>query len=391
MKRFLLIIPFILFAVLQVSAQSIEELRNKKAGLSKQIEYMNSLMEKTYESKQQSVEALRLLQAQGQTREKLLVDMNLETDIISQRIENNEIVISLLQADLKKMKAEYAVMIRLAQVNNSAYDALTFLLSADDASQAYRRWLYLRQYSQRRSKQLEVINSVSAKVERQLAQLNEQKRAKENLLNQKQVELRELSYKEQELEQMLKGLSAKEKEIKSRVASQAEDESSLRKEIELSLKGEARKNLAHNVEAYTEFDKLGSEFQQNKGKLITPVANGVITEHFGVHQHPVLPNIKVQSNGVEITTSPGAHPRSVFGGVVSKVFEVAGGNKGVIIRHGTYLSVYSNLAVVKVKKGDNVKEGEELGVLFAKDGLSLLKFQIWKENIKLNPEEWIRN
>jgi len=77
---------------------------------------------------------------------------------------------------------------------------------------------------------------------------------------------------------------------------------------------------------------------------------------------------------------------------VSKVFGITGGNMAVIIRHGSYLSVYSNLKEVTVKSGDKVSTKQKIGTIYSdlkESGKTILKFQIWKENQKMNPETWI--
>ena len=139
-------------------------------------------------------------------------------------------------------------------------------------------------------------------------------------------------------------------------------------------------------------EKLASgQFEQNKRRLPWPVERGVITDHFGVHEHPVLKNIQVKNNGVDISTAQGVKARAVFAGEVSRVFMVTGGNMAVIIRHGKYLTVYSNLVNVQVKSGDKVSIKQTIGTIGTDgdDEKTVLKFQIWKENEKLNPEDWI--
>ena len=139
-------------------------------------------------------------------------------------------------------------------------------------------------------------------------------------------------------------------------------------------------------------EKLASgQFEQNMRRLPWPVERGVITDHFGVHEHPVLKNIQVKNNGVDISTAQGVKARSVFAGEVSRVFMVTGGNMAVIIRHGKYLTVYSNLVNVQVKSGDKVSIKQTIGTIGTDgdDDKTVLKFQIWKENVKMDPEDWI--
>ncbi|HKJ78248.1 MAG TPA: M23 family metallopeptidase, partial [Prolixibacteraceae bacterium] len=130
----------------------------------------------------------------------------------------------------------------------------------------------------------------------------------------------------------------------------------------------------------------------NKRRLPWPTERGIITEHFGIHQHPVLPNVQIRNNGINISTESGARVRAVFNGEVTRVFGITGGNSAVIIRHGNYLTVYSNLSEVVVKKGDKISINQTIGTVYTDrdDGnKSILKFQIWRESQKLDPEDWI--
>ena len=137
---------------------------------------------------------------------------------------------------------------------------------------------------------------------------------------------------------------------------------------------------------------ISDNFEQNRGRLPWPVERGMIVEKFGVHAHPVLRNIQIENNGIDISTTAGSKARAIFKGEVSRVFAISGGNMAVIVRHGNYLSVYSNLKDVHVKAGDKVETRQELGTIYTDSqggANTILKFQIWKENQKLNPEQWI--
>ena len=112
-----------------------------------------------------------------------------------------------------------------------------------------------------------------------------------------------------------------------------------------------------------EAQKLSENFEANRARLPWPVAEGVITSSFGEHEHPILKGVKVKNNGVDIATKQGAQVRSVFEGEVSGVVSIPGAGKAVIIRHGDYLSVYSNLSESFVQKGDKLKPNNSLALL----------------------------
>ena len=136
---------------------------------------------------------------------------------------------------------------------------------------------------------------------------------------------------------------------------------------------------------------LSNSFSSNKAKLPWPVAKGIISEKFGVHPHPLMPNIDINNNGVDITTNNGAIARAVFEGVVKGVVNMPGAGQFILIRHGDFITVYSNLKEVYVKVEDKVTTKQNIGSILYDDddAKTLLHFEIWKGQTKLNPEDWL--
>ena len=135
---------------------------------------------------------------------------------------------------------------------------------------------------------------------------------------------------------------------------------------------------------------LTESFETNIGKLIWPVSSGFISNKFGVHPHPVIKNVKVKNDGIDIQTSKGSKVYSVFSGKVSTVAFIPGMNNVIIINHGDYYTLYAKLKNLVVEKGDIITIGQNIADIVTNlDGVSELQFQVWKNNIKLNPEKWI--
>ena len=140
-----------------------------------------------------------------------------------------------------------------------------------------------------------------------------------------------------------------------------------------------------------EEQELADNFTSNKGKLPWPVERGVIIERFGVQAHPVLRGIETFNNGVKITTEEGAIVRAVFEGTVSRIIDIPGAGKAVILSHGDYFSVYSNLLKVSVKRGQSVLHKEKIGTVLTKTNPkeSITELQIWKGSEKMDPSSWL--
>jgi septal ring factor EnvC (AmiA/AmiB activator) len=376
-------------------AQSLEELRKKKESAAEEIRYTNELLGKVDQNQKATLGKLRLLSSQIDQRNQLINTMATEVSLLQGLIDDNTTVVQMLTADLEKIREEYAMMVRFAWKNRHAYDKLLFFLTADSFNQAYRRLAYVRQYADYRRRQAETIASIQAILSRKTMDLENQQQTRSTVMTAQVAESRRLAEQKNRQNTIARELQQQKNDLRNKLAQQRRVEQQLEKEIQRIIEEEARKTTATGKEglAMTPEQKLaGSDFEQNKRRIPWPVERGVITEKFGIHPHPVLTNVTVNNNGVNITTEQGTQARAVFKGEVSRVFGITGGNMAVILRHGPYLTVYSNLVDVVVKKGDAVAVRQKLGTVFtdANDGnKTILKFQIWKESQKLNPEEWL--
>lgn len=136
--------------------------------------------------------------------------------------------------------------------------------------------------------------------------------------------------------------------------------------------------------------ELSTNFANNRGRLPWPVSRGQIVGKFGTHPHPILNNIDVDNSGVDIATNKGSSAKAVFDGEVTAIVSIPGGNRTVLLRHGTYFTVYNNLSYVSVQKGDKVKRGQDLGRIYTDEsGNTILKFEVRSGSTKQNPEIWL--
>jgi septal ring factor EnvC (AmiA/AmiB activator) len=137
--------------------------------------------------------------------------------------------------------------------------------------------------------------------------------------------------------------------------------------------------------------KVASSFAALRGRMPFPVPSGFISDHFGVHKHPLLKGVMINNNGIDIQTSPGSPVHSVYDGVVQSVVNIPGINMVVAIQHGDYFTVYSKLANVSVSVGTRVRTGQRIGsVASDDDGTAEINFQVWKNTVRQNPESWLR-
>lgn len=376
-------------------AQSIADLQKKKQDAEKNIEYTTRLLKEVQKNERSSLGSLRLIKNKISQRNAIISSINSEINLYQEFIANNSMVIDMLKNDVVQIKKEYAELIRSAYRNRNAYDKILFLLSAENVNQAHRRFLYLKRYTTYRENQAETIGAIQLVLDKKTVKLEQQKTTKQQLIGQTQKEAQQLTVEKKQQDMEFAKLQNDKNKLRKKLKQQQGIEQQLERQIQLIIEEEARKSRDSGGSGFAltpEQKLVGDNFAQNKKRLPWPVERGIITEHFGIHQHPVLTNVEIKNNGINIATEIGSKVRAVFNGEVSRVFGISGGNTAVIIRHGKYLSVYSNLREVVVKKGDKVATKQEIGtVYFDKDDgdKSILKFQIWYERQKLNPEDWI--
>ncbi|MDO9512819.1 MAG: peptidoglycan DD-metalloendopeptidase family protein [Bacteroidales bacterium] len=348
---------------------------------------------------------IRLLDKSIKAQVQHITQINTEIGLLDNEIVKKNYSIRDLQAIIKEIKKEYAALIVLYQKGNRPVDKAAFILSSGNALQAYRRLKHLRELSMYRKKQADVLRHQTIELQKQKLEISNLKSQKVNLKSGLESEKTKLSSSRTERSKTLKELSKKESEIQKNLTVKKKQAAELQRTIERIIaeeiaraereRKESGSEKPAKSEKYTfsmtpEEQALSDDFAKNSGKLPWPVERGVISEGFGEHPHPVLKNIKTQNNGINILTYKESFARSIFEGKVTRVMKVSGYNHVIIIRHGDYLSVYSNIREVLVKVGDNVRIKQSLGVIETNQNSEAeVQLQIWKGKTLLNPELWL--
>jgi len=384
-------------------SQSINDLRKEKEKTSQEIEYINNLLKETNQNAKTSVNRLTILERKIRLQESLISNINSELTYLDSTIIRSSNNIDSLNADLNLIKNRYAGMIRYARRNQDMNNQLLFLLSADDFNQAYKRFTYLKQYADYRRTQAEEISELKEKLARLVEDLNTRKSDKQQLLSSKISQSDKYEKQKADQKEYYVQLQKKEKDLRKKLENQQRIAMKLEQEIERSIAEEARKTVpkatkssktskTQEIKQSPEQKNLSDDFSMNKGKLPWPLQRGLITDHFGEHPDLVLKHVIRRNSGIDIATQSGAKARAVFKGEVTKVLPNIGGNMAIILRHGSYLTVYSNLSSVSVQVGQKVDTRQEIGTIFTDtedDNKTILKFQLWYENNKQDPEKWI--
>jgi len=386
---FALAISF-LFYTFSGFSQSRTQLNKQITQLEKEIAYTNQLLNTTLKSKDDSYYKIELITRQISRHEKVLVSIQKEINSISRAIDSKQLEIRKKESELSALKEEYAKMIYFANRNRSSYDKLMFIFSSKDFNQAYKRLKYFEQYSHYRKNQVKLINERQLALDADVKQL-EENRAKKLSLRLKETKTKEnLNQKKIEQQRGLNRLKSKERSLKSSLRKQEKQKDELKKKIAKLIAREAEKSKKFALTP--EELALNGNFENNKGKLPWPVARGVLFSSFGEHAHPYIKGIKTRNDGIDIATDEGSQARAVFDGEVRSIISVPGtANYAILIKHGNYFTLYSNITKASVSPGQKVKARQNLGVIYKdpSDQSTKLQFQLWKSTSKMNPINWL--
>jgi len=392
------------------TAQSRKDLEKKRDQLDKQIKTTSALISAGEREQRATQRQLELLQAQIRQRQELIGTMNSEVFRVDKEIGETEELIEALGSDLARLKEEYARMLQYAYMNRDTYDRLSYLFAARSFTQAFQRSRYLDQLADRRRQQAALITDTQASLERRADDLKNRRTEKVSLLNEQVSEREKLSADRGAHESTLSGLRRQEDKLRGTLREQKSRRERIAIEIKRAIEAEVRKSAKPAKGGTTsggaastgklelsltpEARELGSDFEKNKGKLPWPVAKGTITEGYGEHDHPVLRGVKTYNNGIDITCEKGAPVRTIFRGEVSSVIVIPGAGKAVVISHGAYRTVYSNLRESSVSKGQKVDTKQTVGTVLTNEDGSTAHIEIWKitaagDLVKVDPGQWI--
>lgn len=392
-----LVLLFLLMINIAAWSQSTESLEKKINSIQKDIKLAEKLLKETSKNKETTINQVSLLQTQIKQRESLIRTYQNQVNALNRDIQKNKNEIAALKKDLTLFQKEYANLLLIAYRNKGKTNNLLFIFSSEDFNQAMRRMRYIRELNDLVKVKIEEIKDTQEKINEQLEKNESNRREIEKVMAKEKEENASLKKDRDKLNKDVASLKKKESQIQSDIKKKENETKKLKKQIEKIIaeeikKAKEREELAKKNNTKSVDYNLSSNFAQNKGKLPYPVEQGIITGRYGLSPHPTQKKVTVNNNGVDISTTKGAKARSVFDGEVSYVM-LQGNNNVILIRHGLYFTLYSNLEKVFVKAGEKVTTGQEIGRVHTNvsDGKTILHFEIWQENrTTVNPALWIK-
>ena len=398
--RIALLLLFFVGNITNAQTGEQKSLEAKRERLQKEINEINRLLFAKKKEKGTVLDQMEALDNKINVRQQLIKVTNQQSNLLNRKINANIRNISKLRGDLSSLKEEYAKIIQKSYQNRSQQNRLMFLLSSQSFFQAFKRIQYMKQYTDYRKQQGEQIVLKTAALTQLNTDLIDQRKEKDQLISQNKKAKAQMMREMKVQKELLGTIRQNESQYAAQVQRKKNEAKKIDKQIEDVIKkailasnkkaGNKNRNLAKFI-LTPEATLIANNFSANKGRLIWPVEKGIKSQGFGVYNDAVYPGIKHESNGVIITTDEGAKARAIFKGEVIAILSVPGGNKGVQIKHGNFISTYYNLSEVFVLKGDKVDVKTDLGIVYTNrsNGQTRLKFYLYEDTQKLNPEEWV--
>lgn len=377
------------------------KLEEQKARIQEEIRQKERLLGEQKKKEKNVVKVVAKQNEKIGLQVKLINTTEKQKKVLGNSMYINQVKVNQLKKDLTILKGDYAEMIEKSYKSRSEQSKAMFLLSSDNFLQAYKRAQYMKQYSSFRKMQGEEIKEKTAQLEQYNNKLGKQKKEKEQLIAESEKEKQDLEKERQEQQRLLNSIKKDKNKIIAEIRKKQKETRAIEKQIDRLIReaiAAANKKAGNTTNTTTfvltpEAKELANDFKANRGRLPWPVEKGALTKRFGRQPHPLEPSIMIESSGIEISSEKGARARAVFNGEVSDVQQAANGTATVVIRHGDYITTYSNLGSVNVGKGQKVTTKQTLGTIHYNNftGKAILKFLIFQNTTKLNPQSWITN
>ena len=373
-----------------------KKLEAQKLSIQKEIKKINILVSENKKKTKTLLDNIEDVELKISVRNKLIEINNQQSNNLSNQIKNQNNKIYDLEIDLNNLKAEYATIVSNSYKKRSSKIKLMFLFASRDFNQAFSRFQYFKQYSTFRKDQANKITVTQQNLTSLIDTLENNRKQRQLIVDENNKIKKELEDEKQMKNSLFKNLEITNKNYLAEIRKKEKEskliDNEIQKLIRLAISESNNNDSSVNNFALTPEGRIiSSNFLSNKGQLPWPLKEGVVTRKFGTQPHPVVRTTTINSTGLMIATSPNSVIKSIFEGEVLSVYGFKGGNPGILIRHGKYISNYQNLSQVFVKKGDKIKAGEEIGIIFtnSRSGKAVLKFSIFNELKPVNPQNWL--
>lgn len=375
-------------------SQSKEKLESERKKLIKEIEKTSQYLEKTSLSKKSTLKDLKAIETQVDSRKKLITNIREDISESDKTLKDNTETLEVLNKKMFELTDQYGGILRYNYLQHLSNTKWSYILSSTNLNNMVLRWRYMRQFEEYANTKKDEIVALNAEINASNQVITKTIEERKDLLKTEEGHKIKLEKEMSQKNKTLKEITGKEAELRKELNKKKAEREKLNASIESIILAELKRVKVKEVESpalNTASDKLTTEFSTNKGRLPWPMASGFVSAKFGTIPHPTIKNINIENNGIDITTKGNQTVKSVFGGEVVGITKVPGSKHMIIIRHGNFYSVYSNVENVSVRKGEKISVQQAIGTASPdEDGQTELHFELWRDRTKLNPESWLK-
>lgn len=415
------ILPKLLLSLLLMAAplalqaqQTKAALEKEKAKLEQEIKKLNNDLAKAKKNTKLTTSQLNTLNKKIEERAKLIKNINSQMTILSTQITEMQDSMAAKQQQILDLKHDYSKVVRMLYREHDNMDKLVLLFDTPSYNHSYLRVKYFKEFSEYRKRQSALISQREQELQLITTDLQRQKNEKNSLLAQEQKNKKLLDQEKIQKQKSINSSKQQEKNLTAQLSKKEKEKKQLQSQIQKLINEEIAKARAaaaakskasnpsasgtakttsastSNPSAPTAAETaLSANFAENKGALSWPVYYKKVLREYGRYKHES--GGENMNNGIELLTAPGATVYCVFKGTVTRVFTCPNGTKGIIVRHGDYMTVYANLGTISVKEGTNVNTKQSIGTVYTSDdGQAEFSFQLWKGTQSQNPRSWLR-
>ncbi|MDR2562968.1 MAG: peptidoglycan DD-metalloendopeptidase family protein [Prevotellaceae bacterium] len=384
---FLILISGLLRAQ-EPEGHNLQMLNQERKRTEEDIKNIDTQIKSIERDQKQGIQNISLLQRKIDSRKQLISTINRNISALQKKLLEKKEAIERLQADLDEVKRSCKELLTQYHSMQSRQTTwIMYIMASESVAQAYRRMRYLREIFYLLKEQADKITEMTDKLNGEIKTMSTTERELNSNIDDKNREMETLKTEERESKNVLSQLKRQEGNLRSKLDERKKEYDRLNSQMRIYMREELDRNAKTG---HSDVDLLATkDFETAKGLIPWP-AVGTIVAGFGTgSKHALYKNIKMPNAGIDLQTSPDAEVYAVFAGTVSKVFSITGMGQCILIRHGIYYTLYSRLASVNVKLGDEVKPRQRIGIVMNSGEGYSLHFEIYKYTEAQNPENWL--
>ena len=407
LNKLLCIFLMLIIVASPAQSQTKKQLENEKTRIEREIARLSNELSKVKKTTKASANQINLIKKRINERNNLIKNINKQMGMLDRQISKTEDSLRVVRGQIDSMKIEYAKVVRTLYGLRQNVNSTSLVLDNETYNYSYLKLKYFNEYSRFRKHQATAIHRREVQFQDMSLDLQRQRREKSSLLSQEQKQKDALSREQNQQQQKLQKSQQDEKNLKQQIAKKEKQKQQLQNQIQQLINAEVAKssgsassapspkknnnrtNSSNKSSGAVYSDAASADFVQNKGRLSWPVYYRSVSREYGLYTHSS--GGQNRNYGIDLNCAAGATVNAVFNGTVARIFTAPNGSKGVIIRHGSYMTVYAGLGTVSVSQGTKVSTRQAIGTVYSSgEETSEFSFQVWCGKDALNPRHWLK-